>query len=955
MQNHTLNAQQKKAVEYGTGPLLIIAGAGTGKTTVITERIKYLILKKNIIPKNILALTFTEKAASEMQERVDVALPYGYADMWIHTFHAFCDRILKENAHYLGLDLGYKLLSQSESLYFLQTHIFDLGLKSLKPLGKPSKFLDAISSHFSRLADEDITPDEYLSWIKKQDNLEEKDMYLELATAYKKYEELKIKNSVMDFSDLITYTLLLFRTRKNILKKYQKQFDYIFVDEFQDTNYAQNELAILLAGEKENITVVADDDQSIYRFRGAAVSNVMQFTENFPKAYLIPLTKNYRSTQVILDSAYSLIQRNNPNRLEVQKGFNKKLQANSPAKNYPIELLHTNSSQEEAESIVKNIQTLVKNGYSYKDIAILVRANNHADETIAEMQRNKIPYRYLGPEFLFHQEEIKDLIAYALFLSNISDSVSLYRVLSMNIFDLSILDLNKILIAAKKENKTLFEEICNDNAEYLSDKTKGILKTFREMVDTHLELTRRSSAWNVLYNFLKDTGVLATLNTINSVGDEKRVKNIIKFFDRIKRFEKGRRDTSIFTFVEWVLLMLNLGDSPTAADDDNEDENSVNALTIHASKGLEFGVVFLINLVSERFPTRERSEKIPLPEGILKENLPIGSDFHIEEERRLFYVGITRAKERLFFTASNYYGEGKRIKKLSPFIFEAKPDIQDSIIQKENIAKLTLDEALSPIDNSLKVPVKSLKTKVTYVTFSNLQNFDVCPLHYKAKVILKIPTPPTANQSSGISIHKTLQQFYQRIKENEKPTEKDMLKILEENWIQEGYANKTESEEGLAGAKQLLKDFYKKECNPPMKPLALELQFNFLLKNGVKASGTIDRIDKKENGIEIIDYKTGENNPGAKKAHEEQLALYALAATRIQDPIFHYKPEEITLTIHFLKGNVKKSIHLTKEDLEKYENKLMSTISEIEKSDFSCNGKLLCKTCEYKMLCQAHI
>src|SRR5260221_3129381 len=211
MQNPKLNSEQKKAITYGDGPLLIIAGAGTGKTTVITERIKHLILKRDILPQTILALTFTEKAAAEMQERIDIALPYGYADMWIHTFHAFCDRVLKENAHYLGLNTGYKLLSQSESFYFLQTHIFDLGLKIFKPLGRPSKFLDAILGHFSRLADEDITPDEYLSWIKKQENLEEKEMYTELAHAYKKYEELKIKESVMDFSDLISNTVLLFR------------------------------------------------------------------------------------------------------------------------------------------------------------------------------------------------------------------------------------------------------------------------------------------------------------------------------------------------------------------------------------------------------------------------------------------------------------------------------------------------------------------------------------------------------------------------------------------------------------------------------------------------------------------------------------------------------------------------------------------------------------------------
>ncbi|MDP2585816.1 MAG: UvrD-helicase domain-containing protein, partial [Candidatus Levybacteria bacterium] len=295
--NKTLNPQQITAVRHLLGPLLIIAGAGTGKTTVITERIKYLILEKKILPAQILALTFTDKAAREMEERVDVAMPYGYTQMWISTFHAFCDRILRNDAHAIGLDPGYKLISTAESILLLRQNIFNIGLNIFKPLGNPTKFLDALLTHFSRLKDEDVSPKEYLEWVKKQKSEDETKQYLELANAYQKYEELKIKEGVMDFSDLISNALLLLRTRKNILKKYQEQFKFILVDEFQDTNYAQNELAILLAGhstvssdrigsdskrDDKNITVVADDDQSIYRFRGAAVSNVLQFKKSFP-------------------------------------------------------------------------------------------------------------------------------------------------------------------------------------------------------------------------------------------------------------------------------------------------------------------------------------------------------------------------------------------------------------------------------------------------------------------------------------------------------------------------------------------------------------------------------------------------------------------------------------------------------------------------------------------------
>ena len=264
--NTTLNSKQEDAVKYGNGPLLIIAGAGTGKTTVITERIRFLISDLNIPSSQVLALTFTEKAAYEMQERVDILLPYGYTNLWIHTFHSFCDKILRDDAHAIGLDPNYKLLSESEAILLVRQNIFNLRLKIFRPLGNPTKFLDALLTHFARLKDEDITPENYIKWAEKQSkNSKEKNdetaQYKELANAYKAYEQLKIENSVIDFSDLISNTLLLFRQRPHILKRYQTQFKFVLVDEFQDTNYAQNELAILLAGKEHNITVVADDDQ----------------------------------------------------------------------------------------------------------------------------------------------------------------------------------------------------------------------------------------------------------------------------------------------------------------------------------------------------------------------------------------------------------------------------------------------------------------------------------------------------------------------------------------------------------------------------------------------------------------------------------------------------------------------------------------------------------------------
>ena len=499
-----LNKEQLEAVKYKKGPLLIIAGAGTGKTTVITERIKYLIQKNLAKPSEILALTFTEKASREMEERVDVALPLGYTQMWISTFHSFCDRVLRNNVLHIGLDPRYKLMTESETVQFIRKNLFKFDLDYFRPLGNPNKFISGMIQHFSRLQDEDITPVDYIKWIQNQresrkkvrashsakslrdDSVDLESLqrdsgaklrlpaeskieiakWQELAGAYRKYDELKVKEGFMDFGDLIIKTLQLFRQRPNILKNYQKQFKYVLVDEFQDTNVAQYELLKLLAPPKKNgnLTVVGDDSQSIYKFRGAAVSNILYFQKDYKKAKTIVLTKNYRSTQVILDSSYKLIQHNNPDTLESKLGIDKNLVSIKDTKRgEQVSFIHKNRVENEADMVAKEIQFLTTNNkeqsakYDFKDFAILVRANNHSEPFIRALQRHAIPYQFLGPGRLFKQPEIVDLISYLKVLYDFDDSVSFYRLLSIDYFDIDVKDLIRIGNFAKRQNLSLFE------------------------------------------------------------------------------------------------------------------------------------------------------------------------------------------------------------------------------------------------------------------------------------------------------------------------------------------------------------------------------------------------------------------------------------------------------------------------------------------------------------------
>jgi DNA helicase-2/ATP-dependent DNA helicase PcrA len=908
-----------------------------------------LIFSKKDKPSEIFALTFTEKAAREMEERVDIAMPYGYTQMWIMTFHAFCDRVLRDKALNIGLDPKYKLMTEAESIQLLRKNIFKLDLNYFRPLGNPNKFLSGMLQHFSRLQDEDISPKDYLKWLKKSDPDFEK--WQELAKAYKAYDEIKVKESVLDFGDVIVKTLQLFRERPNILKEYQKQFKYILIDEFQDTNYAQNELAIMLSGKQKNINVVGDDDQSVYRFRGAAVSNIIQFRRNFPKTKVIVLTKNYRSTQEILDRSYDLIQHNNPDRLEVVEKIDKKLRSQVSKDGGEIEFIHADRVENESDQIAKKIIELQKEEkYSYRDFAILVRANNHSEPIMRALGRNGIPFQFLGPGRLFKQPEIIDLISYLKVLYDFTDSVSFYRLLSIDHFKITGRELVELGNYSRKNNVSLFEAAEKSGSE----KVKNLV----EIINKQLDLVKKESAGQLLYFFLEETGLLLKLLSPESAEAEKRAKNISKLFDKLKSYEADHDDSSVTAVVDYLDLSMELGESPLAANEDWTEINAVNILTVHSAKGLEFPVVFLANLVGQRFPSMERREQIPIPEDLIKEVLPIG-DFHQEEERRLFYVGMTRAKEKLILTAADYYGEGKREKKLSPFIFEA---LGDKAVSSEKLTQEVNQLSFLDYETKKKQVDTVEKLHVDYLSYSQIETFQTCPMHYKLKYIYKVPTPTSASQSFGTSMHATLKEFYETLlidpTSHKAPRGLEALitKLLEKNWIGEGYKTKSQEREFFNKGKLYLSGFLKQGFNPKVLPIGLEQPFTVPLGYGLKIGGRVDRVDDLGNGeMEIIDYKTGATIPTQKEVDKNlQLSFYALAATKIPVAPFGKTPDKVKLSLYFLDTQEKISTTRTKKQLEEAVKEIFKVKEEIEKSDFKCSGHMFCQIgCEFSLFCKS--
>ncbi|MBI2641656.1 ATP-dependent helicase [Candidatus Roizmanbacteria bacterium] len=849
-----LNPEQKQSVEYTRGPLLIIAGAGTGKTRIIVEKIKYLIKQNLAKPEQILALTFTEKAASEMEERVDKAIPYGYFQMWISTFHSFADQILKEHAAHIGLPPDFRIITDAEVILFLRKNLFLFRLDYFRPLGNPTKFLEAFVQHFARLRDENISPYDYLLWAKnvskKELDNEEKAKYLELAHTYKKYQELKIKENLADFSDLVFYLIELFKKRESVLDLYRRTFKYVLVDEFQDTNIAQYQLLKLLCPplKQPQLTVVGDDSQAIYKFRGASVSNILTFIHDYPKAKQITLRNNYRSNQSILDSAYRLIKHNDP-----------------------------------AMDIFR---------IDIKDISLLLAFSKKISRS------------------LFDAIEI-----YTSFFGDKQQEFTNYE---------------KYLPLVKEESRKKLQDILH-------------------MIKRHLGLLRKETAGQILYFFLEDTKYLNSLVSYKTEKDEKIALNISKFFNKLKSFETTHEDASVTSVVEYIDMSMRLGESPLATETDIASYNAVNMLTVHSAKGLEFPIVFLVNLSRGRFPTYSKKEAIPIPQALIKEILPEG-DYHLEEERRLFYVGMTRAMDKVFTSASVLYGEGKRERKLSPFVIEA---LGVDFIKKHLVVRKDEKQQLTIFDfKKVEEKISKEKMPITHFSYSQIESYKLCPLQYKYRYVLKIPTTPSSATSFGESIHKVLQKFYQEFLSNTSISKERLIQILREVWVPVGYDTEVHEAKMKKEAEKMLLTFFEKYHNPAIKIVALEKLFKIKVDNSTFITGKIDRVDVNgNNGIEIIDYKTGQKPDKDKLQQSLQLSIYALAAT--DKGLYNKKLDEVTLTFYYLQKLEKFSMKRTAKDMEKMHEKIKSTVKNIRQNEFLPNVGPWCDFCAFRMICEA--
>lgn len=630
-----LNDKQAEAVQHTKGPLLVLAGAGSGKTRVLTTSIANLIENEGVDPRNILAITFTNKAANEMKDRVATLLNMDVSHLWIGTFHSICARILRMNIEKIGYSSNFTIYDTNDQRTLIKEIINDLGYKDDISVRDAQNLI-------SSLKNKSISPSEFL---KIDDYYRNQNEYYEI---YRLYEKRKKEYNSLDFDDLIEKVLELFKKDKQVLEYYQKKFEYVFVDEYQDTNASQYELIKYFGGYHNNVIVVGDADQSIYSFRGADISNILNFERDFEDAKVIKLEQNYRSTSNILNTANSLIENN------IERKDKNLWTANGNGD----DVIYKNNSVESEESkfVVDEIKSLVNSDYSYSDIAILYRTNAQSRPFEETLMKNLIDYKVIGGLKFYDRKEIKDLVSYLKIIVNPKDDVALKRIINepkRGIGQKSVEQMSRI---ASENDIAMLELITNPSYDQLlTDRLKKLAYKFYNPLQEIFENALKYTITDLINEVLDKSGYLKSLEASYSVEDRARIDNINEFISAASEYEENNPDDTIYDYLENLSLISDLEKT-------EDKDDSVVLMTMHAAKGLEFPVVFVVGLDDGLFPGKRS-----IDEG------------NIEEERRLFYVAITRAREKLYLTSSEVrraYGQPIYYK-TSRFIDEIRENIKE--------------------------------------------------------------------------------------------------------------------------------------------------------------------------------------------------------------------------------------------------------------------------------------
>lgn len=966
-----LNDAQHRAIKHREGPLLVIAGAGTGKTRVIIERIRHLLeTDASLTGENILGLTFTDKAAGEMKARVVKAVGERGKSVTLKTFHSFCESLLR------GAIPERKMIDKVDHWILLRRNLARLQLDRYRRLAEPGQFLNDFVEFFSRCQDELLSWQDYQHYadqlaaeLEAERHALEADIFaereehvareMEIARAFRASEELLQEKKRSSFGSLITGAVELLERDADLRASLQASYRYILVDEFQDTNIAQLRLLELITNDRKNIFAVGDNDQAIYRFRGASFGSFKLFLERFAgwregqdsTPYRVSLTENYRSTPNILRVATQVIAQNT-----VSADFPKKiLNANKPA-GEKIRIVELANEEEEARWVAAEIERIHKAGRRWRDFAVLYRAHNHRDELVRELSFRKIPFVISRLSILDHPL-VKDVLAYLRLIATPYDDTALARVLAAPAWHFRAPDLVRYAERARKDRKKLYDALQSPQSPLPFDPLHPAVVELLEFSTSQRKTMKRRTATALFADLLQWLEVFERASDT----DIKYVQRLAEF---VKDWESKSDTRKLPELIEYLEYFEQAGG--TIALDDDAPGDAVRLMTVHGAKGLEFPIVFILRVNKGKFPAWERPHVFEFPARLMKEGLP-EEQFHTQEERRLFYVGLTRAEERLTITTVE-----EKKGRVPPFIEDIllEPSLKRSDV-------LQLSPKLAPVlasatrNGNSPVPILFVPSGGPPRIFSEIahwaeafhpaspeplelnstaiESYRKCPQRYLFSHLWSLQEGPKATLTFGRVMHATIRRVMAEFKKGNRLPFDDVEHIYEAEWSAIGFEDDYQETEYKKDGLEQLRIFHQALLAEAPQILELEKTFELPTENNVVLKGRIDQINALgRRQVEILDYKTGKPRSYNEARRDLQLSIYTLAAREILEL------DPVRLAFHYLQTNERQETTRDTKQLDEALKIVQEVAADIRAGSFPPKQSFACRSCAYRPICPAH-
>jgi DNA helicase II / ATP-dependent DNA helicase PcrA len=972
-----LNDAQRRAITHGEGPLLVIAGAGTGKTRVITERIRHLLQSDpNLSGENILGLTFTDKAAGEMKGRVVKTVGERAKDVTLKTFHAFCESLLKDT------DPQSRMLDKVDHWILLRRNLSRLQLDRYRRLAEPGQFLNDFVEFFSRCQDELVSCQDYQRYadqlaaqLEAERNQLDADTAAErqetvareqeIARAYRASEELLREKKCSSFGTLITGAVGLLERDAALRAALQNRYRYILVDEFQDTNIAQLRLLELLVNESKNIFAVGDNDQAIYRFRGASFGSFKLFLERFAgwregqdsTKFRVSLTENYRSTPNILRVATQVIGQNT-----VSADFPKKVLSPNKPEGEKIRIVELPTPEDEARWVAGELERIHNAGRRWRDFAVLYRAHGHRDDLVRELARRKIPFVISRLSILEHPL-VKDVLAYLRLIATPYDDIATARVLAAPSWQLGPADLIRFAERARKERARIYDVLQTQQPPLPFDTSHASLTGLLEFVSAQRKTMKRRDARHILADLFE------WLEIYQRAPEQDRdyVKRLAEF---VKEWEDKSDTRKLPEFIEYLDYFEQAGGAVCLEDDAPGD--AVRLMTVHGAKGLEFSHVFVLRVNKNKFPQPERPRVFEFPAALMKEGSP-EEQFHNQEERRLFYVALTRAEDRLTITALS-----EKKGRVPPFIEDI---LMEPRISRRDVLQLAPRPAPNPAPNPANAtqpadaaaPNASLfAARIDHPkifsriadwaeTFlpappeplelnpSAVDSYRKCPQKYLFAYLWSLQEGAKATLTFGRVMHGTIRRVMAEFKKGNRLPFEEVQRLFETEWSTSGFEDEYQEGEYKKDGLEQLRALHQAVLEQTPEILELEKTFALPVENNVVLKGRIDQINSLgRNEVEIVDYKTGKPKKETEARRDLQLSIYAIAAKEI----FELNPAR--LVFHYLQDNSRQETTRSAKQLEEAQEIVQEVAADIRARSFPAKEGFICRSCAYRPICPAH-